>query len=244
MDSQPKSRGHSERAGRRSWICAYRFARAFTTCLSKCDYQGPLLGTRLVGDYVLFFRPMWMDLLLISPFPDTDGRSTSESPNHYRFHLNHPDGRFTGASLSEPQPNPESPDDSRIVYVLAHSTTIGFFYFRVTIYNPDYTPSGPRARMDVGLVGVHELRKPELGRREKLGPCLALRSWLGPQGKRGIWIERPLSKHMDFVVAVSFDQRFPAAVPVEPGDDLGELCEIAPRIEATGDVFIWNSHGQ
>jgi len=213
----------------------------------KCDDQQLLLGARLVGDYILLFMPMRMDLLLIPPSPDTDGQSTSENPNRHRFHLKYPGGHFTGASLSEPQPNPESPDDSSVVYVLAHSTTTGFFYFRVTIHNPDYTPSGPRARLDVDLVGVYELRKPELGRRGMFGPCLALRSWLGPEGKRGVWIERPLSALVNFVVAVSFDQSCPEVVPVELGDDLGELCEIAPRIESTGDVFIvdtWNPHGQ
>lgn len=217
----------------------------------RCDDQQPLLGLRLVGDYVLFFRSMWIELLPIPSFPDANGQPASENcengPNPCRFHLKYPDGPFTGASLSEPQPNPESLHDSCVVYILAQSTLTGFFYFRTTIYNSNYVSSGPGARMDVDLVGVHELRKPQVGRRDKLGPCLALRSWLGPEGKRGIWIERPITKLMNFVVAVSFDESCPAAIPVESGDDLQELCEIAPRIESTEDVFIvesWNPHGQ
>ena len=216
----------------------------------KYDNQKPLLGLRLVGDYILIFRSNRIEMFPVPAFPDADGRSTSENengPDSSCFYLKLPDGRFTGASFSEPQPNPESLDDSRIVYILAQSTTTGFFYFRVTVYNPDYALSGPRARMDVDLVGVHELRKPRTERREKLRPILALRSWLGPEGKRGVWIERPLSKLMNFVVAVSFDQSCPGAVPVESGDDLRELCEIAPRIESMGDVFIvesWSLHGE
>lgn len=217
----------------------------------KCDEQQPLLGLRLVGDYVLIFRSRWIELLPVPLFPDADEQSASESdengPDLHRFYLKYQDDRFTGASLSEPQPNPESPDDSRVVYVLVQSTMAGFFYFRVTIHNPDYVPSGLRARMDIDLIGACELRKPQVRCREKLGACLALRSWLGPEGKRGIWIERPLSKLMNSVVAVSFDQDCSSAVPVESGDDLQELCEIAPRIESTGVIFTvesWNPHGQ
>ena len=40
---------------------------------------------------------------------------------------------------------------------------------------------------------------------------------LGPEGKRGIWIERS-SNLKEFVVAASFDQSCSACVPVEPGD--------------------------
>ena len=182
---------------------------------------------------------MWIELLPIPPFTSPDGQPTPENdPSIYRFHLNYPNGRFASASLSEPQPNPESSDDSRIVYALVHEAATGFFYFRVTIYNPEYAPSGPGARMNVDLVGVYEVGKPQMGRGEELGRRLALRSWLGPEGKRGVWIERPLSILMDFVVAVSFDQSSPAAVPVESGDNLRELYKIAPRIASTGEIFI------
>ncbi|KAF9649209.1 hypothetical protein BDM02DRAFT_1948733 [Thelephora ganbajun] len=207
------------------------------------DYEFAfILGVRLVGDYILSFRSTCIELLSVPPFPDTDGQITYETnPASYRFHLNYPDLAFTGASLSEPQQNPESPEDSRIVYILAHQTTIGFFYFRVTIYNPDYVPSGPRARMDVDLLGVYELRRPRVRHREEVGTRLVLGGRLGPEGKRGLWTERSLSKLKRFVVAASFDQSCSEAVAVESGDDLRELCEIAPRIESTSDVFVVDS---
>jgi hypothetical protein len=37
------------------------------------------------------------------------------------------------------------------------------------------------------------------------GQDLALGAWLGPEGKRGIWIKRSSNELMRFVVAVSFD---------------------------------------
>jgi len=144
---------------------------------------------------------------------------------------------FTGASLSEPQPNPESPENSLIVYILAYQTVVGFFYFRVTIYNPDYIPSGPRATVGIDLIGVYELGKPRVG-----SPRLVqLGAWLGQEGKRGIWIERSPNQLKRFVVAASFDQSGLAGVPMESGDDLRELRKIAPRIERTSDVFIIKS---
>ena len=51
----------------------------------------------------------------------------------------------------------------------------------------------------------------------------------------------PIRKLMNFVVAVSFDQHYPGGVPVVSGDGLQELCEIAPRIELTGGIFVVES---
>ena len=100
------------------------------------DDQEPILGLRMVGDYILSFRPRWIELHYVPHILDPDEQHTSErGPDPYHFHLNYPEVALTGASLSEPQPNPESPENSRIIYTLAHQTTIGFFYFRVTIYN-------------------------------------------------------------------------------------------------------------
>ena len=209
------------------------------TGVLKWDDQTFLLGLRIVGDYALIFRAMWIELRPIPPFVEAKGGPAPENHmDHHSFHLTPPDGHFVGVSSSEPQPNPGSPNDSRIVYVLARSATTSFFYFRVTIYNPEYAPSGPRARMDVDLVGVYESGKPPARQRENIGRCWASKSWLGPEGKRAVWIERPGGKPMNFVVAVSFDTSCPGAVPVGSGDDLGELCKIAPQIESTNDIFI------
>jgi len=205
----------------------------------RCDDQTLLLGLCLVGDYVLLIRTIWIELHLVPPSTSADGQSTFDNdPSIHRFRLKYSDYRFTGASLSEPQPNPESPSDSRIVYVLAQSTIAGFFYFRVTIYNPECAPSGPGARMKVDLVGVYEAGGPQVRRGEALGLCLALRSWLGPEGKRGVWIERSSSTLTNFVVAVSFDHSCLGVVPVESGEDLRELCKFAPWIRSTCDIFI------
>ena len=57
------------------------------------------------------------------------------------FHLKHPDSQddqFADASLSEPQPDPEFLNHSRIVYILAKSMVTGFLYFRVMVYNLEY----------------------------------------------------------------------------------------------------------
>jgi len=214
----------------------------------KRDQQEPILGLRLVGDYILSFRSRWIELLYVPRFLDADEQPASErGPDPYLFGLNYPEVALTGASLSEPQPNPESPDNSRIIYILAHQTTIGFFYFRVTIYNPDYVPSGPRARMEIDLIGVLGLGEPYVGIKAKRGPRLALSAELGPEGKRGIWVERSLGGLKRFIVAVTFDQNPPAGVPVESGDNLQELCEIAPHMESMQDVYIvesWNPNGK
>ena len=231
----------------RDWTCN-RSVTVSTTGANDDDDQEPILGLRLVGDYILCFTPRWIGLFYVPPFSGVDEGLVSEHEcTSQIFLLKYQELVFQGASLSEPQPNPESPDSSRIIYILAYHTTVGFFYFRVTIYDPDYTPSGPRARMDVDLVGVYELDKPQEGVRGMSGPRLVLGAWLGPEGKRGIWIERPLNEVKRFVVAVSFDRSCSAVVPVELGDDLQELCEIAPQIESTADIFVvesWNPNGE
>lgn len=202
-----------------------------------------------MGDYILSFGSRRVELLYAPPFPDAGEQSTSKrDPNSRPFRLSYRGAAFTGASLSEPQRNPESLDDSRIVYVLARGLTVGFFYFRIKIYHPDHTPSEPRARMDIDLVGVYELSKPRVGIRVMGGPRLALGVWLGPEGKRCVWIERSSNALTRSIVAASFGRGPPAGVPVESGDDLRELCEIAPQIESTGDVFTqvesWNTDGE
>jgi len=179
-----------------------------------------------VGDYLLVFRSRQIELHYVPPFPDGDVKLIKHDSHFHHLRLNYQDAFFTGASISEPQPNPESVNDSRVIYILAYNMVDGFFYFRVTIYNSDYIPLGPRARMDVDILGVSMIER-----------HLALGAWLGPEGKRGIWICRPLNELTRFVVAISFDQSCPAAVPVGSGDDLQELCELAPRIESTGKVL-------
>ena len=202
----------------------------------KCDDQLSLLSVRLVGDHLLIFRTTEIELL---PVPLQNGQPTPQNNSiSYRLRLGSLDPWFTGASLSEPLQNPESPDGSRVVYVLARLVATGFFYLRVTIYNLEYTPSGPGARMEVHLLGVYEMGKPGVGRGEDIGPCMVSESWLGPEGKRGVWVESSANKRMNVVVAASFDQDCLAVVPVESGDDLRELSKIASRIESTGDVFI------
>ena len=184
-----------------------------------------------------------MQLLYVPPFPDA-GEQLVSAHDHtsHPFHLRYRGFPFDGASLSEPQPNPESLENSRIIYILAREITVGFFYFRVTIYNPDYTPSGPGARMSVDLAGVFKLNEPRVGVRGINGYSSGL--WLGPEGKRGIWMERLKDHSKRFVVAVSFDQSR-AGVTAESGDELQELCEGAPRIESIRDVFVDGSrdHG-
>lgn len=89
--------------------------------------------------------------------------------------------------------------------------------------------------MDIDLVGVCKLGKPRVGMGEG-GVRLSLGAWLGPEGKRAVWIERSLIGHKKLIVAVSFDRHTPAGVPVGSGDNLQGLCEIAPRIESS-DIF-------
>lgn len=206
-------------------LCVHSTGNRHQTICAQSDDQQPILSLRLVGDYLLVFRHRWMELHYIPPFPDAGGQLISTHDSYsYRFHLNYPDLSFTGASMSEPQPNPESVNDSCIIYILTHQAVHGFFYFRVTIYNPDYVPLGPRARMDVDLLGSFRIRR------------LALAAWLGPEGKRGIWMERSADAQTS-VVAVSFDQSCPEAVPVESGVSLRGPFRLAPRIESTNEIF-------
>ena len=216
--------------------------------LKRSD-QEHILGSRLVGDYILSFRSRWIELHYVPRSLEADEQPASErGPGPYFFHLNYPDLGLTGASLSEPQPNPELfPEDSRIIYILAHQPSTGYFYFRVTIYNQDYVPSGPGARMEIDLIGVFRFGEPQAGIEKKREPRLVLDAELGPEGKRGIWVERSLGGLKRFVVAVSFDRSPPGRVPVESGDDLQELCKIAPHIKSMKDVFIvksWNPNGE
>lgn len=188
----------------------------------------PILGLCLVGDYALSFRVRQIELSRVPLFPDGDTRSASEhNPTTLPFHLKHL--LLSSASLSEPQSNPESLDNSRIIYVLAHQLSVGFFYFRVTIYDPDYTPSGPGASMDVDLIGVYYLIRSSL---------ITSVPRLGPEGKRGFWIELSFKEFERRVVAASFDQTRSAGIPVKSGDDLQELRKITPRIESTAEVFV------
>ena len=202
-----------------------------------------------MGDYILCFRPLCVQLLSIPPFPEDSERPTSEhDPTSHPFRFTHAWVAFTGASLSEPLPNLEYLDNSRIIYILAYQMTVGFFYLRVTIYNPDCAASAPRARMDVELIGVYQLGEPRVGIRGMSGVArVASGSWLGPEGKRGIWVECSETQRKKFIVAVSFDQSCPGAVPVKSNDDLQELSKTAPRIESTGEVFVdgsWDDEGE
>lgn len=199
----------------------------------KHDDQPPL-SVRLVGDHLLIFGTGGIELL---PLQNGQPASRNDSDSYF-FRVGFLSRWFTRASLSEPQQNPESSDSSRIVYVLARLEAVGFFYLRVTVHNPEYTPSGPEARMEVHLLGVYEVGKPGVGRKEGIGPRQVLESWLGPEGKRGVWLESLGNGCASLVVAASFDQGCLAAIPVESRDKLEELGKIAPRIESTGDVFI------
>lgn len=89
--------------------------------------------------------------------------------------------------------------------------------------------------MDVDLLGVYEVKH-----RGSTGACLVPAVWLGTQGKRGLWIERPLSlrAHMRFIVAASFEQSGQGAVAIQSGENLQELSKTVPRIETTGDALV------
>jgi hypothetical protein len=60
--------------------------------------------------------------------------------------------------------------------------------------------------------------------------------WLGPEGKSGIWIKRSLNELTIFVVVAPFDR----SCPVESGDDMRELYDVAPQIEPTGEILSIN----
>ena len=225
--------------------------RSVMISTARMDYDDdrePILGLRLVGDYILCFTSKWIELFYAPPFPDADDEKLilELDPTSHPFHPKCLGFAFDGASLSEPQPNPGCLNTSRIIYILAYQAIVGFYYFRVTIHNSDYAPSGPRARMDVDLVGVYELEKPRAGVGGVDEIRVASGSWLGPEGKRGIWVESLSRKPKRFVVAVSFDQTCSGGVPVDSGDNLEELRKIAPRIESTSDVFVidyWDPSG-
>ena len=179
---------------------------------------------------ILCFGSRWLDLRHLPPLPNAGEQLISEcDPTSHPFNIKCGQAPFQIASLSEPQPNPESLDDSHIIYILGYQATAGLSYFRITIYNPDYSHPGPRARMDVDLVGVYKICRPQAGIRWTFGLSL------GPEGKRGIWIERS-SNLKEFVVAASFDQSCSTRVPVESGDNLEELYGNAPRIESVSKV--------
>jgi len=200
----------------------------------KRDNQERILDLRLVGDYLLVLRESRMELHYVPPFPDAGGQLTLEyDPGFYRFYLSYPDLPFTGASMSEPQLNPGSVNVSRIIYILAHQAVVGFFYFRATIYNPDYVPLGPRTRMDINLLGVY-----------RIGRTLATGALLGPEGKRGIWIEGPPSDPARCAVAVTFDQSCPAAIPVQSGESLEQSMKLLPRIRSTSNVLNLDHRGK
>ena len=88
--------------------------------------------------------------------------------------------------------------------------------------------------MEIDLAGVYKMYGPQVGVR-MYEPHAAYSLSLGPEGKRGTWIERP-SNFKEFVAAASFDQSCPGCIPVESGDDLEELYKNAPRIEVS-NVF-------
>lgn len=196
----------------------------------KPGEQGVFLGTRIVGDHIVIFRSKCVELVSIPPSPNANGRTYEQSPTFHRFHLNYLGAAFRGVGLSKPQPNPESPDDSLIVYALAHQRDIAC-YFRITIYGPNHAPSGPGARMDLSLLGVYEPRD-QVEIVARWAPSTIL---LGPEGKRAVWAER--SKAFTKIIVASFNLSCSEVVALRSGDDLRELCRIAPRIESTGIAF-------
>jgi len=185
------------------------------------DYRcGVTRDVRPVGDYILAFKSCCVELVSISPFPGEEGQAHGTDPAFHRFHLAHSE-LFSDASLSEPQPSPDSASNSLIVYALACGTCFGCFYFRITIHDPNYVPSGPRAKVDIDLLGFYRLDE---------------YSWLygtllGPEGKRGFWIQRAPSSRQEILVTVSFDQSRPETMELQSGDDFEEICEAAPPME-------------
>ena len=139
----------------------------------KRGNQKPILGLRLIGDYILCFGSRWLDLRHLPPLPNAGEQLISEcDPTSHPFNIKCGQAPFQVASLSESQPNPESLDDSHIIYILGYQAIAGLSYFRITIYNPDYSHPGPRARMDVDLVGCTRSANP----RRELGGRLDCRS--------------------------------------------------------------------
>jgi len=66
---------------------------------------------------------------------------------------------------------------------------------------------------------------------------------LGPEGKRGLWIERTQRTQEGsntFIYVVSFDQNPLQPVTVTPGGGLPELCRSAPGIGLVGTLMIPN----
>ena len=216
-------------------VCVFFCGRSGYIVL-KCGYQGVTRDVRPVGDYILAFKSCCVELVSISPFPGEEGQAHGTDPAFHRFHLA-PSELFSDASLSEPQPSPDSASNSLIVYALACGTCFGCFYFRITIHDPNYVPSGPRAKVDIDLLGFYRLEE---------------YSWLygtllGPEGKRGFWIQRAPSSRQEILVTVSFDQSRPETMELQSGDDFEEICEAAPPMEPGVSTWVlgpWDKGGE
>lgn len=140
-----------------------------------------------------------------------------------------------GVGLSKPQPNLESPDDSLIVYALARQRDIAS-YFLITVYSPNNALSGPRARMDLSLLGVYEPQDP----MEIEAFWLPSTALVSANGTRAVWAERSRA-FTGMAVVASFNLSCSGAVALQSGDDPRELCGTALRIESTRNIFVAGS---
>ncbi|TFK52037.1 hypothetical protein OE88DRAFT_1498672 [Heliocybe sulcata] len=147
-----------------------------------------IVGVRFCGRHVLCIKTRSVELYALPPLPLSSSASTAPRPATSRTF---PNTTFRGVSISHPHP---SPSPSWTASFLAYDVLRGLFHYRVAL--PD--PSAPR--LAVSLAGVHAMtslvRSPSVsalaaeiaGRNTGRGFVSAC--CLGPEGKRGMWIER------------------------------------------------------
>lgn len=102
-----------------------------------------------------------------------------------------PSTTFRGLSLSAPQPSGAA--DTTIFSLLAYDILKGLFHYRIVLRPMEADPTAPLF-LNIQLVGSHSmaygaqeagLRSSTVHARGFVSACC-----LGPEGKRGMWIER------------------------------------------------------
>ncbi|KZT21191.1 hypothetical protein NEOLEDRAFT_1181949 [Neolentinus lepideus HHB14362 ss-1] len=155
-----------------------------------------IVGVRFCEAYILCVKTRSVELYPLPPLPISSASSTSAPRIRPVTSRAFPNTTFRGVSISHPQLRHDGSFPSWMVSFLAYDVLRGLFHYQVTIELPE---SG-LPLLTVTLAGVHAMtslvRSPSIsalaaeisGRNTGRGFVSAC--CLGPEGKRGVWIER------------------------------------------------------
>ncbi|EPQ56745.1 hypothetical protein GLOTRDRAFT_121088 [Gloeophyllum trabeum ATCC 11539] len=164
-----------------------------------------IVGVRFCDAHILCIKTRSVELYPLPPLPISSSAPAPRVPPTTSRAF--PNTTFRGVSISRP-----SPSSPHSISFLAYDVLRGLFHYTISLPSPSPSPS-PAGELAVRLAGVHALtslaRSPSVsalaaeisGRNTGRGFVSACA--LGPEGRRGVWIERTRGSTRRSVVVFS-----------------------------------------